>query len=82
MRRLDNFKGRIKALDSLWLAYEQEENFESAMHTLEHLVNTLSDANGYEIELQCVILEKERLQHFFRIEKDITKGELSYELPY
>ena len=74
MRRLDNFKGKIKALDSLWLAYEQEENFENAMHTLEHLVTMLSDAKGYETELQCVLMEKERLQHFFRVEKDISKG--------
>ena len=74
MRRLDNFKGRIKSLDSLWLAYEQEENFENAMYTLENLVALLSDAKGYESELQCVLIEKERLQYFFRVEKDISKG--------
>ncbi|KAI6657284.1 Tetratricopeptide repeat protein 28 [Oopsacas minuta] len=71
---LKNFKGRIKALDSLWLAYEQEESYENAMQTLEQMISLLDAARGYEAELQCVIMEKERLQHFFRVEKDISKG--------
>ena len=74
MLRLDNFKGRIKALDSLWLAYEQEESYENAMQTLEQMLILLEDARGYEAELQCVMAEKDRLQHFFKVEKDITKG--------
>ena len=78
MLRLDNFKGRIKALDSLWLAYEQEESYENAMQTLEQMVILLEDARGYETELQCVIAEKDRLQHFFKVEKDITKGLLLF----
>ena len=74
MCKMDNFKGHIKALDSLWLAYEQEESFENAMHTLDLLIGMLSEVQGYQTELQCVMMEKERLQHFLRLEKDISKG--------